>query len=191
MGANGFRRSNLSRGCWLIQQNTANHLRPRVRFLPASEDPTRANRLVHRCLGALYMGHNCSLTWQPYGYDALFLVGEDLPIPHSSIHCCPCGVAMSSSQIPNLLTSRRGPRLRGRGGGIGHGHVGASASSRRDQSIQATDTDAAVSRLSAVALGYLDDPFAQYFVDGSGTRRLPLINRGVYQATSRAVASSS
>ncbi|KIN08504.1 hypothetical protein OIDMADRAFT_23294 [Oidiodendron maius Zn] len=94
---------------------------------------------------------------------------------------------MSSSHIPNLLTSRRGPRLRGRGGGRGqgrgHDHVGASASSRRDQTIQATDTDAAVSRLSAVALGYLDDPYAQYFVHGAGTRRLPIINRGTYART--------
>ena len=91
---------------------------------------------------------------------------------------------MSSSHIPNLLTSRRGPRLRGRGGGRGqgrgHDHVGASASSRREQTIRATDTDAAVSRLSAVALGYLVDPYAQYFVDGAGTRRLPIINRGAY-----------
>ena len=46
--------------------------------------------------------------------------------------------------------------------------------------IQGTDTDAAVSRLSAVELGYLDDPYAQYFVQnsGPGDRRLPIINRG-------------
>jgi [phosphatase 2A protein]-leucine-carboxy methyltransferase len=90
---------------------------------------------------------------------------------------------MSGAHIPNLLSSRGPPRLRGRGGGRGHadghGNAGSSASSRRDHTVQATDTDAAVSRLSAVALGYLDDPFAQYFVDGSGTRRLPIINRGV------------
>lgn len=44
-----------------------------------------------------------------------------------------------------------------------------------------TDNDAAVSRLSAVDLGYLDDPYARYFVraaDGPPPRRLPIINRG-------------
>jgi hypothetical protein len=86
---------------------------------------------------------------------------------------------MSSSQIPNLLSSRGGPRLRGRGRGRG-GPATFSASSRRDQNVQSTDTDAAVSRLSAVSLGYLDDPFAQYFVHGNGIRRLPIINRGMY-----------
>jgi [phosphatase 2A protein]-leucine-carboxy methyltransferase len=67
---------------------------------------------------------------------------------------------MSVSQIPNLLSSRGGPRSRGRGRGRG-GPSNISAALRRDQTIQATDTDAAVSRLSAVALGYLEDPFAQ------------------------------
>jgi [phosphatase 2A protein]-leucine-carboxy methyltransferase len=86
---------------------------------------------------------------------------------------------MSSSHIPNLLSSRRGTRSRARGGVRGHDHIGSSAASRRDQTIQSTDTDAAVSRLSAVSLSYLDDPFAQYFVKGPGTRRLPIINRGV------------
>jgi hypothetical protein len=115
---------------------------------------------------------------------ASLLARESFPIPHH-----PFDVAvstMSSAHIPNLLSSRRGPRLRGRGGGRGHGHVGVSASSRRDQTVQSTDTDAAVSRLSAVSLGYLDDPFAQYFVDGPGTRRLPIINRGVCEKSARA-----
>jgi hypothetical protein len=86
---------------------------------------------------------------------------------------------MSTSQIPNLLAARGGPRSRGRGRGRGRGGSSQlSAASRRDQTIQATDTDAAVSRLSAVSLGYLDDPFAQSFVNGQGTRRLPIINRG-------------
>lgn len=85
---------------------------------------------------------------------------------------------MSASQIPNLLTSRGGPRLRGRARGRG-GTLHSSAASRKDQAIQSTDTDAAVSRLSAVSLGYLEDSFAQYFVQGQGTRRLPIINRGL------------
>lgn len=47
--------------------------------------------------------------------------------------------------------------------------------------IQSTDTDAALSRMSAVDIGLLEDPFAQYFAgDGGGPapRRLPIINRG-------------
>ena len=51
----------------------------------------------------------------------------------------------------------------------------------RIATIQGTDTDAALSRLSAVEVGLLDDPFAQYFAgDGGGPapRRLPIINRG-------------
>ena len=49
---------------------------------------------------------------------------------------------------------------------------------RADTAIQGTDTDAAVSRLSAVSSGYLEDPFAELFVEGEGTKRLPIINRG-------------
>lgn len=43
-----------------------------------------------------------------------------------------------------------------------------------------------MSRLSAVELGYLEDPFAQYFVspDAQITRRLPIINRGTFVRTS-------
>jgi [phosphatase 2A protein]-leucine-carboxy methyltransferase len=40
-----------------------------------------------------------------------------------------------------------------------------------------------VSRLSAVELGYLSDPFARLFVQGPSTRRLPIINRGTYTRT--------
>ncbi|KAA8571908.1 hypothetical protein EYC84_001857 [Monilinia fructicola] len=94
---------------------------------------------------------------------------------------------MSANQIPNLLSLRGGPRSRGRSRGQGlrdplNPHLEVS-SNRRDNAIQGTDTDAAVSRLSAVNLGYLDDPFARYFVNGSGTRRLPIINRGTYSRT--------
>jgi hypothetical protein len=90
---------------------------------------------------------------------------------------------MSAPQIPNLLTLRGGPRSRGRGRGRGTDHGGGPstpARQRHDTHIQSTDTDAAVSRLSAVSLGYLDDPFASYFVSGQGTRRLPIINRGLW-----------
>ncbi|KAJ1731039.1 carboxy methyl transferase for protein phosphatase 2A, partial [Coemansia biformis] len=42
-----------------------------------------------------------------------------------------------------------------------------------------TGTDAAVSRESAARLGYIDDPFIQYFVRRA-QRRAPLINRGTH-----------
>lgn len=83
--------------------------------------------------------------------------------------------------IPNLF-SLRGARggggfrqRRGGGGGV------AQSAAGHDATVQGTDTDAAVSRSSAVGLGYLDDPFAQYFVQnavGPSSRRLPIINRG-------------
>ncbi|KAH7328226.1 S-adenosyl-L-methionine-dependent methyltransferase [Stachybotrys elegans] len=89
---------------------------------------------------------------------------------------------MSAPSIPNLL-SLRGSRG-GRGaGGRGRRRDGASSRPSHDATIQATDTDAAVSRLSAVDVGYLDDPYARYFVstlDGPPARRFPIINRGTY-----------
>jgi len=111
-------------------------------------------------------------------------------------------IYMSAPSIPNLLSprgaSRGGDRGRGRsrgrgfgmsaGGGRGRGGPGSepgSASAARlghDATVQGTDTDAAVSRLSAVELGYLQDPFANLFVQaappGPSARRLPIINRG-------------
>lgn len=51
-----------------------------------------------------------------------------------------------------------------------------------DAAVRDTDNDAAVSRLSAVNAGYLDDPFAQYFVKRSQTRP-PLINIGTFLRT--------
>ncbi|KAI1103984.1 leucine carboxyl methyltransferase [Jackrogersella minutella] len=92
---------------------------------------------------------------------------------------------MSAPNIPNLLSlrgSRGGFRGRGRGRG-GHPH---SAAQSHDATIQGTDQDAAGSRMSAVHLGYLEDPFAQYFVQitPSGViKRLPIINRGTYTRT--------
>ncbi|KAI0889121.1 leucine carboxyl methyltransferase [Annulohypoxylon maeteangense] len=93
---------------------------------------------------------------------------------------------MSAPSIPNLLSLRgsRGGGFRGRGRGRG-GHSQSAAISH-DTTIQGTDTDAAVSRMSAVDLGYLQDPFAQYFVQntvGGTVRRLPIINRGTYTRT--------
>ncbi|PBP27112.1 leucine carboxyl methyltransferase [Diplocarpon rosae] len=99
---------------------------------------------------------------------------------------------MSAPQIPNLLSSRGGSRGEPRnrlthargpvrfGGRETDGPAGAQL---KDLAIQSTDTDAAVSRLSAVSLGYLEDPFASHFVSGNGTRRMPIINRGTYTRT--------
>ncbi|KAK3306900.1 S-adenosyl-L-methionine-dependent methyltransferase, partial [Chaetomium strumarium] len=92
---------------------------------------------------------------------------------------------MSTPAIPNLLSLRSGSGGRGRGRG-GPGRRGISTSGggpSQDATIQGTDTDAAVSRLSAVELGYLSDPFARLFVQGPPTRRLPIINRGTYTRT--------
>ena len=89
---------------------------------------------------------------------------------------------MAAPRIPNLNTLRRG-----QGPSTGRGR-GVSSSSRsegeeklaKDHIVQQTDQDASVSRLSAVELGYLNDPFAVRFVSGPGQRRFPIINRGLH-----------
>lgn len=95
-------------------------------------------------------------------------------------------IIMAAPQIPNLLS------LRGRGVGRGRGRRGGAgpladedpkiAKAKQDQIIQQTDTDANISRLSAVEAGYLDDPFAKDFapspLPAQGIRRFPIINRG-------------
>ncbi|KAI1327159.1 leucine carboxyl methyltransferase [Xylariaceae sp. FL0255] len=102
---------------------------------------------------------------------------------------------MPAPSIPNLLTLRasRGSagRARGRARGRGRGGGGDSpysaSTSSPDAIVQGTDTDAAVSRMSAVDLGYLQDRYAQFFVQrpavGNPVRRLPIINRGTYTRT--------
>ncbi|CAO3639561.1 unnamed protein product [Mucor hiemalis] len=45
--------------------------------------------------------------------------------------------------------------------------------------VRGTNDDATVSRLSAASLGYLKDPFVQYFVKRP-VRRSPIINRGTF-----------
>ena len=94
---------------------------------------------------------------------------------------------MAASHIPNLNTLRnaRGTgRSRGRPGpGNPFSTVSEEDKSAKDKVVQQTDQDASVSRLSAVEAGYLDDPFAKYFVSGEGQRRLPIINRGTYVRT--------
>lgn len=95
---------------------------------------------------------------------------------------------MSAPSIPNLL-SLRGNSRGGRGRGRGRGSHHSGPPSGRDAVIQGTDNDAALSRLSAVELGYLEDPYAHCFVrtgSGPATRRLPIINRGQLAQTALA-----
>ncbi|KAJ5904514.1 hypothetical protein N7504_006897 [Penicillium tannophilum] len=89
---------------------------------------------------------------------------------------------MAAPRIPNLNTLRRG-RGRGRGGLRGVDDNGTRTTGK-DRVVQGTDNDASVSRLSAVELGYLDDPYATALTaPGNATRRLPIINRGTYVRT--------
>ncbi|KAI0159706.1 leucine carboxyl methyltransferase [Xylariaceae sp. FL1272] len=97
---------------------------------------------------------------------------------------------MPAPSIPNLLSlrgSRGGSGTRGRTRGRGGAPAASASAPSHDAVIQGTDTDAAVSRMSAVDLGYIQDRYAQYFVPTSGTgdhvRRLPIINRGTYTRT--------
>ncbi|KAI8630439.1 leucine carboxyl methyltransferase [Xylariaceae sp. FL1651] len=97
---------------------------------------------------------------------------------------------MPAPTIPNLLTlrgSRGGSGARGRARGRGGSSSAAASTPSHDAVIQGTDTDAALSRMSAVDLGYLEDRYAQFFVQrplvGAVVRRLPIINRGTYTRT--------
>lgn len=90
-----------------------------------------------------------------------------------------------ASQIPDLrslLSSRGGPRLRGKGRGRGgpperfHHEDNPEV---KDVVVQRTDQDAATSRVSAVELGYLQDSFARIFTGGPVPRRYPIMNRGM------------
>ena len=111
-------------------------------------------------------------------------------------------------EIPNLFTLRgptrgRGPRRRGgpvRGGGPTHAPERLQSSisqAERDRLIQETDSDANVSRLSAVATGCLKDDFAEEFGacpphQTQPTIRQPIINRGAsFPSYPLAVCSNS
>jgi [phosphatase 2A protein]-leucine-carboxy methyltransferase len=56
-----------------------------------------------------------------------------------------------------------------------------TSSAVKDRVVQGTDNDASISRLSAVELGYLDDPFARVLTASNAAlaRRFPIINRGI------------
>ncbi|KAJ1914726.1 carboxy methyl transferase for protein phosphatase 2A [Mycoemilia scoparia] len=53
-------------------------------------------------------------------------------------------------------------------------------STNEDEAVRSTNNDAAFSRHSAVAAGYLQDQFIKHFVRNSPPKRPPLINRGTY-----------
>ena len=90
---------------------------------------------------------------------------------------------MAAPSIPNLNSLRSG---RGRGRGRGSSSHGVSSEpshaaeqSNHDKIVQQTDVDAAVSRLSAVQAGYLNDPYAKLFAkQNNAQKRFPIINRG-------------
>jgi len=88
---------------------------------------------------------------------------------------------MSEQSIPNLntLLSSRGDE-RGRGRGRGRGGFRGYSGQEPDAIVQRTDDDAADARMSAVALHYLDDPFAEAFAHDRLARRYPIINRGTF-----------
>lgn len=88
---------------------------------------------------------------------------------------------MAAPQIPNLSTLRGAGRGRGRGHGRGDASgssTSAEEKSLRDKIVQQTDQDASISRLSAVKLGYMTDPFAKLFASMDAQTRFPIINRG-------------
>ena len=92
------------------------------------------------------------------------------------------------ASIPNLNTLQRGrsgPRIRRGGRALpdgGDGSDEASTAAAHDKVIQQTDHDASNSRMSAVALEYLDDSFASAFYPAGESipKRYPIINRGTY-----------
>ena len=104
-------------------------------------------------------------------------------------------------QIPNLFTLRAGGISRGRGPRRRGGPISRDGPSHdpqrvqstisqadRDRLIQETDSDANVSRLSAVVTGCLEDDFAGEFGASaphqSPVIRQPIINRGMLSCPS-------
>lgn len=98
-----------------------------------------------------------------------------------------------AKDIPNLLSLRgsRGGRRRGGSPFFSHRRTQEDVETRKDKIVQQTDNDASGSRVSAVSLGYLDDPFAQAFLQGPIPRRYPIINRGIYSFLARIEASTN
>ena len=100
---------------------------------------------------------------------------------------------MAAPHIPNLLSSR-GARSHGIGRGRGRGEFNVAGEmglpeqrEAKDKIVQQTDQDASVSRMSAVKIGYLDDPFAKEFTSIEAPRRFPIINRGTVRSYGKGV----
>lgn len=89
--------------------------------------------------------------------------------------------------LSTLRSARRGPRLRGGRLAAGRGEIPSAEDleKSRDRIIQQTDNDATSSRMSAVSLGYLTDPYANLFFPQSQEvpKRYPIINRGTHVRT--------
>jgi len=96
-------------------------------------------------------------------------------------------------EIPNLLSLRGSGGGRRRGGSplFTNGRTQEDVETRKDKIVQQTDNDASGSRMSAVSLGYLEDTFAQAFVQGAIPRRYPIINRGRYSFLVRIEAQTN
>jgi [phosphatase 2A protein]-leucine-carboxy methyltransferase len=96
-------------------------------------------------------------------------------------------------QIPNLLSLRssRGARGRGRGERGQPSESRESTAYTKDRIVQQTDRDASGSRMSAVSLGYLNDPFAEVFSPGPAVRRYPIINRGMFPRSGLSIATDN
>jgi len=96
---------------------------------------------------------------------------------------------MAAPSIPNLNTLKGRGGLRGLRGRANQPRTTEDdqteddKAAARDKIIQQTDDDASSSRMSAVALGYLNDPYARAFTTGQIARRYPIINRGTYVRT--------
>lgn len=98
------------------------------------------------------------------------------------------------ASIPNLntlrTTGRRGRLFRRGGRAIPENDAEEyptpeALEAGRDKIVQQTDGDASNSRLSAVSLGYLNDPFAKALFPQTAEppKRYPIINRGTYVRT--------
>ncbi|CZT14563.1 related to Leucine carboxyl methyltransferase 1 [Ramularia collo-cygni] len=89
--------------------------------------------------------------------------------------------------LSSFRSARRGPRLRGGRSAPRSGEILSEEEleKSRDTIIQQTDNDATSSRMSAVALGYLDDQYAKaFFPQGQEVpKRYPIINRGTQVRT--------
>jgi [phosphatase 2A protein]-leucine-carboxy methyltransferase len=62
---------------------------------------------------------------------------------------------------------------------------------RNNRFVQQTDTDASVSRISAVKAGYLEDIFANEMVLHEPAKRLPIINRGMFNSSPARTSESN